>query len=115
MEIIQFTKNGGQVTIDVTIDGVQIWSYVYAADRTFRNKANSGNPSHHALGLPIDLEDDNNVWDIRLGNLSKSVTPADITIRWKQGNTELKVWSQRVQVPAESAVQVSGDAMLHSI
>ncbi len=112
MELVQFNKNGGPVSIDVDIANANVWSYIYASDLTFTNKSSTGNPSHHILGLPVNLDDDINSWDIRLGNIGTSDITATVTITWKQDGHILNVWTQPVDVPAGAATKVSDDALL---
>ena len=112
MELIQFNKNGGPVTIDITINGANIWSYEYVGDSTFKNNSATSNGSTHILGSPVNLENDINSWDIRFGNISEDSIVAAATILWKQDGKVLKTWADQVMVPAESVASVSGDALL---
>ena len=112
MELIQFNKNGGPVTIDITTNGANIWSYEYVGDSTFRNNSGTSNGSSHLLGSPVNLENDINSWDIRFGNISDDSAVAAATIHWKQDGQVLKTWTDQVLVPAESVASVSGDALL---
>ena len=112
MELIQFNKNGGPVTIDITINGANIWSYEYVGDSTFKNNSATSNGSTHILGSPVNLENDINSWDIRFGNISEDSIVAVAAIHWKQDGQLLKTWPDQVLVPAESVASVSGDALL---
>jgi hypothetical protein len=112
MELIQFNKNGGPVTIDVDIAGASIWSYIYVGDFTFKNKSTNTPASNHTLGLPVNLDDDINSWDIRIGNISGSAIQATAKITWRQNGNVLNVWTKQVTVPAQSATKVSDDALL---
>ena len=112
MELIQFNKNGGPVTIDITINGANIWSYEYVGDSTFKNNSAAGNGSAHTLSLPANLDNDINSWDIRFGNISDDAIVAAATIHWKQDQQVLKTWSKRALIAAESAAKVSDDALL---
>ena len=112
MELIQFNKNGGPVTIDITINGANIWSYEYVGDSTFKNNSATSNGSSHILGSPVNLENDIHSWEIRFGNISEDSIVAAATIHWKQDGLVLKTWPKKVLVPAESVASVSGDALL---
>jgi hypothetical protein len=112
MELIQFNKNGGPVTIDITINGANVWSYEYVGDSTFRNNSGTSNGSAHILSSPVNLNNDINSWDIRFGNISKDSIVAAASIHWKQDGQVLKTWTEQVLVPAESVAKVSGDALL---
>lgn len=112
MELVQFSKNGGPVSIDIDIVDTDVWSYIYVSDLTFTNKSSTGNPSHHILGLPVNLDDDINSWDIRLGNIGTSTVTVTVTITWKQDGRTLNVWSRSVNVPAGAATKISDDALL---
>ena len=70
MELVQFNKNGGPVTIDIAVQGSNVWSYVYASDFTFKNNSAADKDPNHTLGLPVNLDNDVNAWDIRFGNMS---------------------------------------------
>jgi hypothetical protein len=112
MELIQFNKNGGPVTIDITINGASLWSYEYVGDSTFKNNSGTSNGSTHILGSPVNLENDINSWDIRFGNISDDSFVAAATVDWKQDGQVLKTWTERVLVPAESVANISADALL---
>jgi hypothetical protein len=112
MELIQFNKNGGPVTIDITINGANIWSYEYAGDSTFKNNSGTSNGATHILGSPVNLNNDINSWDIRFGSISADSAVAEAIIRWRQDGQVLNTWTEQVMVPAESAANVSGDALL---
>ena len=105
MELIQFNKNGGPVTIDITINGANIWSYEYVGDSTFKNNSGTSNGSSHILGSPGNLDNDINSWDIRFGNISDDSIVAAATIHWKQDGQVLKTWTEQVLVPAESVAK----------
>jgi hypothetical protein len=112
MELIQFNKNGGPVTIDIVIDGLKVWSYVYSGDFTFKNNSVSGRERNHTLGLPVNLDNDINAWDIRFGNISENSIAAIATINWMQDGQVLNTWTRQVQVLGESATKISDDALL---
>lgn len=112
MELIQFNKNGGPVTIHITINGANIWSYEYVGDSTFKNNSATSNGSTHTLGSPVNLDNDINSWDVRFGNISEDSIVAAATILWKQDGKELKTWTEQVLVPAESVDKVSANALL---
>ena len=112
MELIQFTKNGGPVTIDIAINGANIWSYEYVGDSTIKNNSDANNGSNHVLSTPLDLDNDVNSWDIRFGNISEDAIVAAATINWKQDEQLLKTWTKKTLVPADSATKVSDDALL---
>lgn len=111
MELVQFKKNGGPVTIDIDILN-NVWSYIYESDLEFTNKSSTGDPSHHTLGVPVNLDDDINSWDIRLGNIGTSSITVPVKITWKQDGNILNEWSRQVDVPAGAATKISDDALL---
>lgn len=112
MELIQFNKNGGPVTIDIAINGAKIWSYEYVGDSTFKNNSGASDDSKHTLSVPVNLDNDINSWDIRFGNISGDSIVSAATIHWKQDEQVLKSWTKQVLVPAESVTKVSDDALL---
>ena len=112
MELIQFNKNGGPVVIDIEINGADIWSYEYVGDSTFKNNSGAAEASRHTLSAPGNLDNDINSWDIRFGNISEESIVAAATIRWKQDEQILRIWTKQVLVPAVSVVKVSDDALL---
>jgi len=114
MELIRFNKNDKPVSIDIQVEEAPIWSYIYVGDLTFKSKSSAGGSSKHTLGLPVNLDDDINSWDIRLGNISKSALTATVTITWMQDNQVLNVWTRQIDVPAEAAAKVSDDALLEA-
>ena len=115
MELIQFNNNGGPVTIDITINGANIWSYEYVGDSTFKNNTGTGNGSTHILGSPGSLDNDINSWDVRFANISNDSIVAAATVNWKQDGQVLKTWTEQVLVPAESIASVSANALLIGI
>jgi hypothetical protein len=112
MELIQFNKNGGAVTIDIVINGAKVWSYEYVGDSTFKNNSGTSDDSRHTLSLPVNLDNDINSWDIRFGNISEDAFVAAATIHWKQDGQLLKTWSKQVLVPGASVAKVSDDALM---
>ena len=52
MELIQFNKNGGPVTIDVAINGANIWSYEYVGDLIFKNNSPNERRAPHIYSAP---------------------------------------------------------------
>lgn len=112
MELIQFNKNGGPVTIDIVINGANIWSYEYVGDSTFKNNSGTGNEAAHTLGLSVNLDNDINSWDIRFGNISEDAFVAAATINWKQDGQLIKTWTKQVLVPGLSVANVFDDALL---
>ncbi len=112
MELIQFNKNGGPVTIDIVINGAKIWSYEYVGDSTFKNNSGTSDDSKHTLSQPVNLDNDINSWDIRFGNISEDAFVAAATINWKQDEQLLKTWTKQVLVPGVSVTKLSDDALL---
>jgi hypothetical protein len=112
MELIQFNKNGGPVTIDVVINGAKIWSYEYVGDVIIKNNSRKNDDSKHMLSLPVDLENDINSWDIRFGNISDDSFTASATINWRQDELLLKTWTKQVLVSGVSLAKISDDALL---
>jgi hypothetical protein len=112
MELIQFNKNGGAVTIDIVINGAKVWSYEYVGDSTFKNNSGTSDDSRHTLSQPVNLDNDINSWDIRFGNISEDAFVAAATIRWNQDGQLLKTWTKQVLVPGAAVAKVSDDALL---
>ena len=112
MELIQFNKNGGPVTIEIVIQGADVWSYVYAGDFMFKNNSGTGRTASHTLGLPVNLDNDIHSWDIRFGNISDEIIAAAGIVTWKQDEQVINIWTKQVQVPPGSAIKISDDAFL---
>ena len=73
MKLIKFQNNGGVVTIHIAIEGLVTWRYVYACDNgTFKKNNQDKGPFIHTLGLPHELNNDIDAWDISLANISDS-------------------------------------------
>jgi hypothetical protein len=114
MELIRFSKTDKPVSIDIQVEEAPVWSYIYVGDITFKSKSSAGGNSNHILGLPVNLDDDINSWDIRLGNISTSTLTATVTITWTQDDKVLNIWTRQIDVPAEAAVKISDDALLEA-
>lgn len=106
MELIKFKKGGGVVTIEIIITGKVTWRYKYVSDNKIFVKNSLSNPPFiHSLGLPHDLENDVNTWDIQIGNLSDEVQKYTIEIRWIQDDNLIHQWPKvkEREIKADSA------------
>lgn len=119
MNLIRFNKknNGedaGAVTIHITIDGFVHWQYVYKADeKKFVKNYHDEKPHMHALGLPSELELDNNEWEVRLINSSDESQDYKVKIVWKQDGSDLFLWEKSgTLIPADPAIRLTDSALL---
>ena len=113
MELIQFNKNGGTVTIDITINGANIWSYEYVGDSTFKNNSayEQRAPRIYSAYLPTSTMI-STPGTYALETFQSDSVVAAATILWKQDGQVLKTWTEQVLVPAESVANVSANALL---
>ncbi len=94
MIIVRFDPTGGNVTAAITITGLVHWYYVFEADGyQFKNDSSTNNPKTHSLGLPHDINDDDDIWEFNLANLTDDTQVYSIKIEWIQdGNVLNDTW-----------------------
>jgi hypothetical protein len=113
MELIKFKKDGGGVSIRISIVGLVAWRSVYVADeKKFVNNSQSLGPTKHLLGFPHDLQNDVHSWDIQLGNPSDDKQSYKIEIEWEQDENQLHVWTRKGELPKDKAKVEMDDALL---
>ena len=113
MELIRFKKNGGPVTIHMKIEGLVAWRYKYVAeDKKFVKHSQMPEPYSHMLGLPHDLENDINSWDIQIGNPSDEDQNYTATIVWEQDDNKIHEWSRSKTIKPDAAVVEEDDCLL---
>ena len=116
MELIKFKNNGGFVTVNIQIDGLVSWRYVYVTDIYKFTEYNSDPaPYIHILGFPKDLDGDINSCDINILNLSDTDQDYMIEITWEQDGAILKTWSDHGKIASDKIETVKVDAWLKGI
>ena len=116
MELIKFKNNNVFVTVNLKIEGLVLWRYVYVTD-THNFIVTNSNPAPyiHVLGFPKDLDGDVNSCDINILNLSDADQDYMIEITWEQGSVILKTWSDHGKISPDKVETVKVDAWLKSI
>jgi len=113
MELVKFKKNGGLVTINIVINGLVAWRYVYVTDtHNYVKTSSDPAPCIHVLGFPDTLEGDVNSWDIQLANVSDSDQDYKIEVAWEQNGAVLKTWLDSGNIASDTAKVVSANAWL---
>ena len=117
MELVKYRFQGEAVIIEVTIRGLVAWRYVYNADdRRFVRTSQDSGPSVHTLGLPHELNNDINNWDVQLANLSDANQDYEVAITWKQDGNVLHVWRPEPGSLAPGAVKIEpGSALIAGV
>ncbi|MFQ5754168.1 MAG: hypothetical protein ACE5HI_19450 [bacterium] len=90
--------------IQITIEGLVTWRYVYACDNgTFKKNSQDPGPFIHTLGLPHELNNDTDSWDIYLANISDKEQKYTAQIKWQQDGRELHTWQKSGSLPSDSS------------
>jgi len=110
MELIKYDKDGGPIMMHVEINDVPIWSFSYTgASGPIENDSENGNPAPYTLDKPGNHKVGS--WDIHFGNISNGTADIESKITWTQDGVTLKIWSRHIQILADQAGIVSGNAL----
>jgi len=113
MELVKFNKDGGIVTVQVSVNGLAAWKYKYVTNGHHIDKSSlDQRPSIHALGLPHELESSIHTWEIQLGNTSGTVQGYRVAVTWEQDGHELHTWSKTGTLATILPDKVESDSAL---
>ena len=115
MELVKFKMNGGVVTIQVTINGLVVWTYTYAEENDVHTgESSSPGPHIHTLGLPHELNIKVHNWDVHLGNSGQKQNYS-VEINWLQDNNVIHTWRKAGTLNTGEAIKESGSALLEGV
>lgn len=115
METVKVDSKGGVVVVQITVEGTVAWSYKYACDKgTYSNNSAKRAVSVHTLGLPHELSNDIDSWDIVVGNIDDAKQAYVVNVEWIQDNEKLHGWKKAGTLEANKSQKLTDDAWLVS-
>ena len=111
-------RNGGDVSVQIRIDGLIGWKFTFATtdiDQPFSEKSSQTgeNEFEFRLGSPESLFLDDNNWRFALVNYSDEKQSYDLQIKWLQGGDTLEnPWKNSGELDSNEVKEIPGDARL---
>jgi len=95
--VVRMKKDGGPLTLRISIDGLAGWAYQYVTETgTLKGKStDGGGPERtHPLGTVTSLHLDGHAWTVRVGDVGDDEVTVKVTLTWEQdvdkdGRTEV--------------------------
>ncbi len=119
MILVQYAKNQGLLTIELSINGTATWYYYYQEDQLHENSNAMNKPKIHTLGLPHELVKSIHNWEFKLANPTDSSLEVNVEIEWFQlqqgAKTLLAHWTKVVTVPAGGAAPSGESAFMTGV
>lgn len=92
MQMINLTQPEADVTMKVTIEGIDLWSYDYSGDTNIKNSAKTNNTKSHPLGLTKNLLQDSDIITIHLANKYNEDRDVLVKVNWYENGKECHEW-----------------------
>ena len=119
MKLIKFTDSEASMSMEVIIDGTDLWHYEYSGDDVITNSSKLGKPKNHPLGLCKNLDGDRNKWRIHLGNKSANPIEINLQINWFENGELIETWipdeaneDGKVDLAGNDGVEITDSALI---
>ncbi len=92
MKLVKCLNPAGTIKTIITINGIDLWDYLYEADEPFRNSSKQAKTPEHELGKSKNLDNDLHRWKINLGNPTDQDKKVELYITWTENGQEIGKW-----------------------
>jgi len=92
MKLIKYRDGESLIKVSITINGIELWSYLYMADEPFNNSQKLQKTPVHELGKAKNLDGDSHYWKIHLGNPGDEDKKVEVYLTWFENETQIAKW-----------------------
>jgi hypothetical protein len=113
-EIIRVSRTGGPVAARLRTQGPVSWSHSYVTeDRSpMKAKGTDASPRSYELGMPADLDIDQQSWVFRVANITDRPQRYTVAVAWLQAGRTVHEWSRSGTLQPDQHLPEPGDGII---